>query len=248
MTRCPATAVIAVMDEKATLPQVLSQVSRLRLAEVIVVANGPGDEAARLAAGAGARVLRYPERVGHDVGRALGAARAAGETVLFLDADLVVPAADLLPFLRAVESGVDVALNQIDRYIHPQARLHPVNAAKRFLNCTLGRPDLGCASLTAVPHALSRRAVERLGAGSLAVPPRALARAVGAGLGVEAVHPVDVVGPNARRPGLNLGRSSPVEQLILGDHLEAIDWVLGHAGNPRGGFPDLGRRRELLSP
>lgn len=225
----------------------LAQVRRLEPAEVIVVANGPGEETARLAARWGARVLRHAERVGHDVGRSLGAAEAAGDALLFLDADLPVAAADLRPFGDAVSAGVDVALNRIDAYIHPQARMHPVNAAKRFLGCALRRPDLGFASLTAIPHALSRRAVAALGAAALAVPPLALAKAVLGGLRVEAVHAVDVVGANVRRPGLNLGLSNPVADLILGDHLEAIDWVLARAGNPRGPFSDLGRRRELLA-
>lgn len=245
---CPlVSAVIAAVDEFETLPRVLTEARRVA-GELVVVANGPDDRTARAAEAAGGRVVRFGERVGHDVGRALGAEVASGEVLLFLDADLPVPAADLRPFVSAVtEVGVDVALNRIDRYIHPDARLHPVNAAKRFLNATLGRPDLGCASLTAVPHALSRRALAALGAPALAVPPLALARALLGGLAVEAVHPVDVVRPNARRPGLNLGRSSPVEQLILGDHLEAIHWVLARREDPRGGLSDLGRRRDLLN-
>jgi len=63
---------------------------------------------------------------------------------------------------------------------------------------------------------------------------------------VEAVHAADVVGANARRPGLNLGLANPMADLILGDHLEAIDWVLRQSSSPRGPFTDLGRRRELL--
>lgn len=239
-------AVVPVVDEAASLRLVLAQLRRLGLAEVIVVANGSGPAVERVAAEGGARLVRCEQRLGHDVGRAVGAARAAGDVLLFLDADLPVPASDLDPFLQAVASGVDVALNRIDPHVSPAARSHPVNVAKRFLNCTLGRPELGYASLTAVPHALSRRVLERLGPGALAVPPKALAQAVAAGLRVEAVHPVDVVHGNVRRPGLNVGRASPVEQLILGDHLEAIHWVLAQADSPRGPFPDLGRRREFL--
>lgn len=243
-----ASAVIAAQDEAGTLGQVLKECRRLRLTEIIVVANGPGDAVVRVAESGGARVVRFHERLGHDVGRAIGAVRAVGESVLFLDADIPIPADQLHPFLRAVESGVDVALNRLDPFLGPPSRLHPVNAAKRFLNATLGRPDLGCASLTAVPHALSRRTLERLGAGVLTVPPRAQAMALAAGLRVEAVHPVDVITGNPQRPGLNQGAFNPVDQLILGDHLEAIHWLHQHCGSPRGSFPDLGRRRELLPP
>jgi glycosyltransferase involved in cell wall biosynthesis len=240
-------AIIPAVDERETLARLLAEVRRLRPEAIIVVANGdPGGAVATLATRAGARVIRHEAPVGHDVGRALGASEAPPGHLLFVDADLPVTAGDLEPFLRAVDSGVDVALNRLDPYIQAAARLHPVNAAKRFLACALQRPDLGCASLTAVPHALSRRAYEVLGPAVLAVPPLALSRAVLEGLQVEAVHPVDVVRPNARRPGLNLGHTSPVEQLILGDHLEAINWVLQRQGSPRGPFSDLGRHRELL--
>lgn len=239
---------MAAVDEAATLRLVLEQARLLRPVELIVVVNGPGMATERAAQAAGARVLRYGEPVGHDVGRALGAEAAAGDVLLFLDADLPVPALDLRPYVDAVEQGADLALNRLDPFIQPGARLHPVNSAKRFLNVVLDRRDLGVASLTAVPHALSRRAVATLGTAALAVPPLALARAVLAGLRVAAIHPVNVVGPNARRPGLNLGRASLMEQLILGDHLEAIDWVLAQRERPRAGFTDLGRRRDLLRP
>ncbi|MGE5674732.1 MAG: glycosyltransferase [Mycobacterium leprae] len=238
-------AVLSAVDETDTLPRVLAELKRLPLLALILVANGPGEAVARIGRNAGARVIRYPERLGYDVGRAIGAAAADGDGVLFVDADIPFAVADLLPFMGALDDGVDVALNRLDPFIQPLARLHPVNAAKRFLNAVLNRADLGCASLTAVPHALSRTALSLLGPATLAVPPRAQARAVLEGLTVEAVHGVDVVKSNARHPGLNLGRSSPVEQLILGDHLEAIEYVLRHRQN-RGGFSDLQRRLDLL--
>lgn len=242
-----AAAIIAAVDETETLPAVLEQVGRLCLSSVLVVVNGPSEKPARLAAAAGATVIRHEHRVGYDVGRGLGAAHASdADALLFLDADLPIPAHDLRPFVEAALTGVDVALNRIDRYIQAGARLHPVNSAKRFLNAVSGRRDLGCASLTAIPHALSRRALAHLGVAVLATPPLALAQAIAAGLRVEAVHAVDVVSSNARRPGLNEGGDSPVEQLILGDHLEAIAWLQRTRGDARAGFTDLGRRRDLL--
>jgi glycosyltransferase involved in cell wall biosynthesis len=240
------TVIIPVVDETASLRHLLTVLSRWEFAACIVVVNGVDDGPAALARRMGARIIRHCERVGHDVGRALGAAAAAPGSLLFLDADLNFGETDLLPFIEAVNRGVDIALNRIDPYIHPAARLHPVNAAKRFLNAALGRSDLGCGSLTAVPHAISRRALETLGAPSLSVPPRAMTQAVLAGLTVQAVHAVDVVRPNPQRPGVNIGRSNPVEQLIIGDHLEAISYLVQARGESRGGFSDLWRKRELL--
>lgn len=59
--------------------------------EVIVVVDGEAPGCAPLAAGAGARVLATTGGEGPAVARNLGAREAAGEVVLFLDADVVVP-------------------------------------------------------------------------------------------------------------------------------------------------------------
>lgn len=240
-------AVISAQNEVRTLGAVLQECRRLDLA-VTVVANGCTDGSAELAADLGARVLAFPKPLGHDVGRALGAAaHRDAATILFLDGDLVIKAHDLHPFLVAVRHGVDVALNNVDPFCPPRTNLHPVMAGKRFLNLALGRPDLGTNTLTAVPHALSARALARLPLTALAVPPLAQVQAILAGLRVEAVHAVDVIRTNRRRPGLNTGPGQEtVEKLILGDHLEALGALLAALG-PRGGCTDLGRRRELLA-
>lgn len=246
-TRMRSAAVVTAQNEARTLPQVLRECRRLGIDQTVVVVNGSTDDSQQVAHAMGAQVITYPDPVGHDVGRALGARSVADAGVLlFLDGDLVIPAGDLVPFLQAVRQGVDVALNDLDPFCTPRSYLHTVMTGKRFLNMALGRPDLGSATMTAVPHALSRRALKAIPEHELAVPPVAQVRAVLAGLRVERVHPVDVIRPNPRRPGLNTGPGrTTVEKLILGDHLEALSTLLAALG-PRSGFTDLGRRRNLL--
>lgn len=236
-------AVIAARDEARTLPGILRALHAAGVGPVTVVANGCRDETAGVAREHGAHVLEYPHAIGHDVGRALGAqATPCPAGLLFLDADLPLAAADLLPFAGALERGIDVALNRLDPFIRPEALRHPVLTGKRFLNVALGRPDLGHSTLTAVPHALSRRALEVLRPASLAVPTVAHARAILRGLRVEAVHGVDVIRLNPRRPG-----APDLSRLITGDHLEALEELL-HTRGPRAGYPDLARCRHLLPP
>lgn len=55
--------------------------------EVIVVDDASGDDTARVAGEAGARVLRLDENVGAAAARNAGVASAAGERIAFLDAD-----------------------------------------------------------------------------------------------------------------------------------------------------------------
>lgn len=240
-------AVIPACNEEQTVGRVVRECRAAGLDPVLVVANGCTDATAAAARDAGAEILLYPEPLGHDVGRALGAAALpTADGILFLDADLPLPARDLIPFRQALERReVDIALNRLDALIGPAHLRHPVLTGNRFLNLALGRPDLGHSTLTAIPHGLSRQALEALGAESLAVPAVAHVRAVLAGLRVAAIHPVEVLRRNRRRAPEAAGDPDPVASLIQGDQLEAISILLAARG-PRGGQTDLGRRRDLL--
>lgn len=228
--------VIPVMNERRHIAGVIREAFNVHPAtEVIIVANGSTDGSAEIARRMGAKVLDYPQPLGHDVGRAIGAAHAQGEVCLFLDGDMIVPSAQLKPFVQAVlHGGVDVALND---YSGPtdKIQVHSVVLAKHALNTMLGRPDLAGTSLTAIPHAFSRRALETIGLDSLAVPPLAHAKAVRMNLRVVPVHRVNVGKLN--RPRRERERVAPLERLIMGDHLEALEWVAAQSGD-RAGFAD----------
>lgn len=236
--------IIPAMNERATLRRVLREVGRVHpRSETIVVANGSTDGTPELAEKCGARLIRIPEPLGHDVGRRVGAEAAAGQVLLFVDADMIMPARELKPFVQAILSGVDVALNG---YSGPVQRreVHPVVLAKHVLNSLLLRADLKGASLTAVPHALSRKALEWIRPEALEVPPLALTKAILLGLKVQVVHTVEV----GRRNPMRTRRKEqgkwvdPLTRLVAGDHLEAVEWLIKQQG-ARGGYSDLGRQR-----
>ena len=192
--------IIPAMNEERTIAAVVREAARIcRDAEVLVIVNGSTDGTATIAEQAGARVLQYPEALGHDAGRRVGAAAARGQILLFTDADIPIPAEHLAPYVRAVVNGVDVALNDYNGPVK-QSPVHPVIEAKYMLNSLLSRSDLGGASMTAIPHALSRQALEIIGISSLEIPPLAHAKAIFGGLRVQAVHHVPVGKWNAARP------------------------------------------------
>ena len=92
----------------------LRELKRLPLHEIIVVENGSHDHTyAAARAFEGVTVIHIPERLGHDVARALGAKMSTGDIVLFMDGDMPVPAEKLSSYLVAADRGVDVALNDI---------------------------------------------------------------------------------------------------------------------------------------
>jgi glycosyltransferase involved in cell wall biosynthesis len=236
--------VIPAMNEERTIGRVIRSARQVHAeTEVIVVVNGSTDRTERIAARMGARVLRFPQRLGHDVGRAIGAGAARGDVVLFVDGDFVVAASELRPLVQAVLNGdADVALNS---YLGPVSRssVHQVILAKHALNAALGRPELRGVSLTTVPHALSRRAIDTIGLENLTVPPKAHAIALAKGLNVVPVRFVHAGKKNRKR---RRGRGEdPIGDLILGDHLEALHWILSERG-ARGGFDDLARARTRL--
>lgn len=245
--RVPLAAVISARDEELTIGEVVRAASATPgVTRVVVIANGCRDETATAARRAGAEVIEYVEPLGHDVGRALGAAALPGHDLLFLDGDFALRPEELRRFAVALRRGIDVVLNDQNPVYAARSRVGTVTLLRLLLNRLLGRPDLGINSLLIVPSALSARAVRCIGPAALAVPPLAQAKAIISGLRICAVPGVDVLTRNRRRPGLNAGSGlTPLELLIIGDHLEAIDYILRRRG-PRGGYSDLDRKRQLL--
>ena len=239
--------VIPVMNERRTLAAVIRQAHRVHAqTEVIVVANGSTDGSGKLAKRMGARVITYNFPLGHDVGRSIGAAAAKGDMILFTDGDIVIPTYRLVPFIHALEKGdVDVALNKYLGSVK-KSNVHSVVLAKHALNTFIDSTRLKGASLTTIPHAINRKALEQIGVANLAVPPLAQAIAKYKNLKMQSVQFVEVGKSNpirrSRRKGL---RMDPLERLIMGDHLEAIHWFI-HQTSPRGIYSDLGRMRETV--
>ncbi|MEK3770173.1 glycosyltransferase [Paenibacillus sp. FSL R5-0887] len=218
--------IISARNEEQTLSRLLHQVARLEPAEIIVVLNGCSDNSFPISRQhRQAIVVHCPESVGHDVGRAIGAKLSRGDILLFLDGDMVIPASQLVSFTAAVDRGIDVALNDLDSLMPSFGLCDDVTRSKLFLNYALDRYDLGVSSMTAVPHALSRHALETIGYRELMVPPKAQARSVLEKLRVEKVGTVNVIKHNRLRKA-NTGVGNAVEKLIIGDHAEALHEVL----------------------
>jgi glycosyltransferase involved in cell wall biosynthesis len=236
--------IIPLLNERQTIASVIRECYALdREAEVVVIANGTTDGSEEIARQSGAIVIRYDHPLGHDVGRSIGARRSTGDILLFVDGDMVIPSAMLRPFVEQVRGGADIVLNDYSGPVHVK-HVHDVVLAKHVLNVALGRSDLRGMSLSAVPHAMRRSAAELIGYEHLAVPPLAHAMAVFHGLRIQAGPSVPVGKLNPRRSHRRNG--DPTGRLMLGDHLEALDWLLKQTGE-RGNRHDYGRRRNEVS-
>ncbi len=237
-------AVIHAASGHPSISAVLEQLGRLALDEIIVVAGGLTDDKRRLIREhpAGPVLVHYPESLGYGGGRAAGARFAASDIVLFLEEHDPVPAEQLLPFIASIAKGNDLAVSAMPGQQGPFGGRDPAAMLKEFMNLTQGRRDLGTASLEHCPHALSRRALDRLGAASLAVPPVAQTAALLQGLRA-AVVPL----PSSpyRRAGIRqeLYPTGVGPEVLMGDRLEALHEHLRATG-PRSRFPDRLRKRE----
>jgi hypothetical protein len=235
--------ILTVMNEEETLPKVLEQLELLQPNETIIVVNGSTDLSFVTARSAKhAIVLHYPSRLGHDVGRALGAKLASSDIILFLDGDFMIPAQRLLPFIQMIAAGYDVALNNISPYLGNFGNWDQVSIMKNYLNRMLGRSDLLANSMTAVPHALSRGAAAKIGFSLLAVPPLAQKTAITLGMKIGCAASIDVVSANKLRK-INSGEHNLVADLIVGDHMEALASTIANTGS-RLSYADVIRRRE----
>jgi hypothetical protein len=235
-------AIVSVMNEEKTIASVLGQLNRIPLHEIIVVVNGSSDASFAIARNVSdAVIVRFPEPLGHDVGRTVGAKLSTADILLFIDGDFPILAEHLSPFIQAIDRGYDIALNNITPYLHRFNTWDGVTVIKKFLNVSLSRPDLQANSLTAVPHALSRKAVETIGCQNLYIPPKALSIAVLRQLKICSPMSVDVITSNRLRRQ-NTGAANPVSEMITGDHLEALSLAMRHLG-ARLSFHDEIRKR-----
>ncbi|MDM5225174.1 glycosyltransferase [Cytobacillus sp. NJ13] len=234
--------VIPIMNEEEKLAMILKEVKKLNPLEIITVINGSRDKSEEIAQAMECKVITYEEPLGHDVGRAIGAYYAKGDILLFLDGDILIPYEELYPFIDAIEQGHDIALNNLESIMNNKQRPHSVSVVKKALNELFGYHGLSINSMVAVPHAISRLALQEINWRSLANPPLAQAIAMRKQMSIVAPGYVDVVSKNKIRPDIHIEKCSDspynrIEDVIFGDHLSAVHYLIREKGK-RGGRPD----------
>lgn len=104
------TVVVPVHNDQVNLEQCLAalQNSVLENFEILVMDDASTDDTSDVAEQMGVRVIRLKENVGPAAARNLGAHEAAGELLLFIDADVCVTPDTLTRFIRAFDENRDV--------------------------------------------------------------------------------------------------------------------------------------------
>ncbi len=231
--------IIPAQNEENSIEPIIKEARKIEPLEIIVVINGSTDKTEKMARKNGATVIVYEDELGNDTGRAVGAYFARGDILLFMDGDFVIPAVDLFPFARAVQQGVDLALNDLDHYLCYRFPLHIVTACKYAVNLACGRKELGVGSTVAVPHAFSKKCVDGIGFDSLVSPVYSQVKTILGGYNVKNVHRVEVDKMNAIRPNKHFRKHGdplpPSTTRIVGDHIEGVFYLIQKKGR-RGVF------------
>lgn len=134
--------VIPAHNEASTLSQVLVEVEKLKPYEIIVVDNGSTDGTKEVALQHSCHVIYYKHSFGNDVGRAIGAREAKGEIVLFLDGDIVIESKELQRFVKGVQQGHQIVVNNLTWSVYLKMRPHYTTVGKFMLNRYLNKKSL----------------------------------------------------------------------------------------------------------
>nr|WP_280157306.1 glycosyltransferase family 2 protein [Priestia aryabhattai]MDH3131832.1 glycosyltransferase family 2 protein [Priestia aryabhattai] len=105
--------VLPVYNEEETLKNVLKQIKKVNVLEIIVVANGCTDASVKIAKEEGCTVKVMGKRLSPHEARMEGAKAAKGDAVLFVDGDIILSASELERFVQPLLFGhSEVVLNK----------------------------------------------------------------------------------------------------------------------------------------
>lgn len=156
---------------------------------------------------------------------------------------------ELYNFIKGIRQGHEIVLNNLTWSVYLKMRPHYTTVGKYMLNRYLNKKEFVVGSLIAIPHAISRKVIEKLGWWNLADPALFQAMAMSRGVDISDMASVDVIYTNKVRPvhtGTSPGSPYPkATSRIMGDHLRALQYVIETYGK-RGGFSENNRDREFV--
>ena len=233
-------AIIPAYNEAKHIQTVLQNLIPCNFKLVILVANGCNDQTEEYALQASKKlnleILSFPEPLGLDIPRAIGAAHAKKyhpQGIVFIDGDMngkITPS--VFSLLQGLKKGLDLALtNCYPSPCYPSpSQLSDLAANvlkfREIVNKKLGVfPKIGCASPSHGPHALSARLLSQIPIKALAIPPLTLAYASQNHLqvGVAASISHKLLGSPQRSPE----HAQNIADTIIGDCLQTLAYLEG---------------------
>lgn len=179
------------------------------------------------------RAIIFNQPLGIDIPRAIGTAYALKlgcEGVIYVDGDMTGNfQSHLSCLIDALKAGIDLALVNCYPYITDRQKLtQTVLYFRGRLNRELGLfQDLGLATPTHGPHAVSKKLLEAIPLRDLAVPPMVLAKARKNQSKIKVVTSI----PHSllSSPTRERGHAHKIAHTIIGDSLEALSYAAGNS-------------------
>lgn len=178
--------------------------------------------------------------------------KAKGDTFLFLDGNINYQQEQIQSFLAPIQQGhAQVVLNNLTpAFLQKRVKQWPdaYTLWRQILNDFHGYPYLAIDSLLTFPHAFTQEVVQTLGHDSFKNLAVAQMKILEHKFNIQRVminstpFPGNLYSPEQSYYKIPL---NDLEKLHMEKHLEALGFTLQRKGN-RGGYPDGGRRRNIL--
>ncbi|NEW04424.1 hypothetical protein GK047_00090 [Paenibacillus sp. SYP-B3998] len=179
--------------------------------------------------------ISYSKNQTMGAGLVAGGMQAKGEIILFWNSESTPRPELILPYTEAIRDGASVVMTKPVGIC--EKNLNGARLSAITLNRMLKRPDLGAASLSIGPFAITRQALSSIGNRLLAVPPKFLVACLQGELPIKTI--------SVRR--LDTSKAVPDETTVIQETMQAISEWIRFKGE-RGGFTDMKRARDLFKP
>ncbi|MFC4323470.1 glycosyltransferase family 2 protein [Litchfieldia salsa] len=223
-------AVIMTHRGAGQLQSIISTLAKLEIKDIILIDH---ENSGKLLF-QNVTILETNEKYVPNLDRLSAAKKAKGEVVLFLDGNQKIDETKIEAFYKSVETTKGIAINDVS-YCLQNYPIGSKNSIYFFLNILLKKPNLSNCSLNEYPHAIHHQVLQEIGLESLLIPPLAYVKAVLSGI------PLKV----PCRVNLEEDLENKNESTFLGDHLEAVNFIINHT-NKRGGFSDGTKDRNAI--
>lgn len=227
--------IIPIQHKIKNLPGILEACEQLQPLEIILTISCINDSI-DIARSYNFEIITLEEPIEFTNLYVIGAKKAKGKYLLFLDENYIIEPSSLIQFLQPLRNGsADVVLNNLDEFFYQKQQPHLAMIWQQVTNHFFHRPDLHVNSLLFPPYAMTKEALEVINPDNLSNPILAQMKII--------EHKFRVCDQfNISIPQVP---SFPSTQLIH-YHLEAIANWLNIEQNPRGNYTDNNRKRDII--
>ncbi|MBU5217588.1 glycosyltransferase [Bacillus albus] len=228
--------IIPIQHKIKNLPKILKACEQLQPLEIILTINGYIQDSIGSADSYNCEIITLEEPIESTNCYVIGAKKAKGQYLLFLDENYLIHSSSLIQFLQPLLNGsTDIVLNNLDDFFHQKQQPNLAMIWQQVTNHFFHRPDLNINSLLFPPYAMTKEALDVITPDSLSNPILAQMKII--------EHKFRICDQfNISIPQVP---SFPSTQLIH-YHLAAIANWLNIEHNPRGNYTDNNRKRDII--